>query len=349
MKRRFFQLSLGGGLLAFFLASVWVTGKLTEPLEGLSEDQVISVSAGDSMTKVLARASKEGWLTHPRLISLWARFKGIDRKMKAGEYRVPAGSSPLSLLSLLERGVVITYQVTLPEGITLAEAINRLQNTPKLLSTITDPSDPGLLAMTEMANSAEGWFLPETYQFTAGDTDLDILKRAHEAMRRELIRAWDERAADVAVTSPYEALVLASIIERETSVGSERTQISGVFSRRLQRGMRLQTDPTVIYGLGIAGSYNGNLTRANLRDEKNAWNTYQIVGLPPTPIALPGIASIEAALHPDQSDSLYFVGRGDGYHAFSATLEQHNENVRRYQLDRRADYRSTPGLIKESP
>ena len=349
MKGQFLKLGVGGLFLALFFASVWVTGELTEPLEGLSEDQVLQVAAGDSLNKVLARASEEGWVTHPRLISLWARFKGIDRKMKAGEYRVPTGSSALSLLSLLERGAVITYQVTLPEGVTLAEAVNRLQHTPKLKSTITGPNDPILLAMTEMADSAEGWFLPETYQFTAGDTDLDILQRAHEAMRRVLQRAWDGRAAAVAVTSPYEALVLASIIERETSVGSERTRISGVFSRRLQRGMRLQTDPTVIYGLGVAGAYDGNLTRANLRDENNAWNTYQIAGLPPTPIALPGVASVEAALHPDESDSLYFVGRGDGYHAFASSLEQHNENVRRFQLDRRADYRSTPLLIKESP
>lgn len=349
MKGQFLKLGVGGLFLALLVTSVWVTRELTEPLEGLSEDQVLLVSAGDSLTKVLARASEEGWLTHPRLVSLWARFKGIDRKMKAGEYRVPAGSSALSLLSLLERGAVITYQVTLPEGITLAEAINRLKNTPKLKSTITGPGDTALLAMTEMAESAEGWFLPETYQFTAGDTDLDILQRAHEAMGRELKRAWNDRAEAVAVTSPYETIVLASIIERETSVSSERTKISGVFTRRLQRGMRLQTDPTVIYGLGVAGSYDGNLTRANLRDEGNAWNTYQIFGLPPTPIALPGVASIEAALHPDQSDSLYFVGRGDGYHAFAATLEQHNENVRRYQLDRRSDYRSTPSLIKESP
>lgn len=349
MKGQSLKLGVGGLFLALLFTSVWVTRELTEPLDGLSESQVLQVSAGDSLTKVLARASKEGWLTHPRLVSLWARFKGIDRKMKAGEYRVPAGSSALSLLNLLERGAVITYQVTLPEGITLAEAVNRLKNTPKLKSTITGPGDPVLRSMTEMAESAEGWFLPETYQFTAGDTDLEILQRAHEAMERELKRAWDGRAEAAAVTSPYEALILASIIERETSVGSERTKIAGVFSRRLQRGMRLQTDPTVIYGLGVAGSYDGNLTRANLRDAGNAWNTYQIFGLPPTPIALPGVASIEAALHPDQSDSLYFVGRGDGYHAFAATLEQHNENVRRYQLDRRSDYRSTPALIKESP
>ena len=347
MRNRLLKLCLGGFLFGIFCSTVWVATALTEPLEGLSEDKLLQVAAGDSLTRVLIRASEENWLPNPRLVSLWARFNNIDRSMKAGEYRVPAGSNALDLLTLLEEGEVITYRVTLPEGITLEEAINRLNATPNLVSTLSGPFDPSLLAITEMAGSAEGWFLPETYQFIAGNSDLDILKRAHDAMQQALELAWNERAPVVAVKSPYETLILASIIERETSVGSERKRISGVFSRRLQRGMRLQTDPTVIYGLGNA--YDGNLTRAHLRDESNDWNTYQIFGLPPTPIALPGLASIEAALHPDQSDSLYFVGRGDGHHAFADTLDQHNENVRRYQLDRRADYRSTPASNKDSP
>ncbi|WP_269473252.1 endolytic transglycosylase MltG [Kineobactrum salinum] len=187
----------------------------------------------------------------------------------------------------------------------------------------------------------EGLFLPETYRFERGTSDLDILARAHRAMLAALTEEWELRAPDLPYETPYEALIMASIIERETGVPDERQQIAGVFVRRLQRGMRLQTDPTTIYGLGTA--FDGNLVRSHLRDGDNIYNTYRHHGLPPTPIALPGRAALHAALQPAEGDSLYFVARGDGSHEFNSTLEGHERAVRKYQLERRENYRSRPG------
>ena len=186
---------------------------------------------------------------------------------------------------------------------------------------------------------AEGWFYPETYYFAKGTTDIDLLQRAHRKMQEELDDAWGKRTQSDVITTPYEALILASIVEKETGAVEERPQIAGVFVRRLQLGMRLQTDPTVIYGID---DYSGNITRTDL----NTWtpyNTYMNHGLTPTPIAMPGRAAIDAVLNPEPGDALYFVARGDGRHYFSATLAEHQEAVRKYQIEQRAeDYRSSP-------
>ena len=194
--------------------------------------------------------------------------------------------------------------------------------------------------MTGRQDSAEGLFLPETWSYIRGDSDLDILRRSHHALTELLSSLWERRPEGSVLASPYAALTLASIVEKETGVADERKQIAGVFLRRLEKGMRLQTDPTVIYGLG--DDYDGDLKRRHLRDTTNPYNTYAIHGLPPTPIALPGEAALRAVFAPDDAGALYFVAKGDGSHAFSATLEEHEENVRRYQLTRRADYRSSP-------
>ncbi len=245
-----------------------------------------------------------------------------------------------SFIRHLATGQVVQYQITIPEGVTLRAAIALLQQHPKLIATPFDELSAVLSSWLPPSVSPEGWFLPETWSFSAGDTDADILKRAHAAMEHILADLWDSRASTLPLASPYEALILASIVERETAAPSERSQIAGVFLRRLSRGMRLQTDPTVIYGLG--DRYDGNLRRTHLRDSGNSYNTYVIKGLPPTPIALPGEAALRAVFNPDDSNALYFVAKGDGTHAFSESLEEHEENVRRYQLARRADYRSTP-------
>ena len=241
---------------------------------------------------------------------------------------------------MLNKGNVIRYSVTLPEGITLAQALAILHATPELSATIDGVEDPKLAELTEYPGSPEGWFLPETYFFVRGDTDADILARANLLMHEALKGAWQSRDDDLPLANPYEVLILASIVERETSVAAERESIAGVFVRRLEKGMRLQTDPSVIYGLGE--NYKGNLRRSHLRDDKNPWNTYRIPGLPPTPIALPGKAALNATVHPDEGRDLYFVAKGNGHHAFAETLEAHQSNVQRYQLQRRADYRSTP-------
>jgi UPF0755 protein len=241
---------------------------------------------------------------------------------------------------MLVAGRVVQYSVTLPEGITLAEALAVMQSSEALDARLDGTRDPRLLALIEPWTEPEGLFFPDTYVFTRGQTDLEILRLAHQRMRALLDMAWNERDSELPYQEPYEVLVMASIIEKETGVPEERERIAGVFVRRLQRGMRLQTDPTVIYGLGE--DYAGNLRRSHLRDMTNLFNTYRHAGLPPTPIALPGEAAILAAVHPAPGQELYFVARGDGSHAFSRTIEEHTRAVQQYQLQRREDYRSSP-------
>lgn len=332
------------GLIALALLLGWVRAVWQAPLTVVDTsppgDVRLEVRAGDSLGAVLNRVAESGWLKHPVLVGYVARVLDLDQQLHVGEYALNPGETAASLIQRLNRGDVIRYRVTLPEGITLARAIELLGDEEALTVELSGPNDPRLLALAAPHPSAEGWFLPDTYQFARGDTDLAILRRAHTAMRDLLEREWPGRDPELVLQSPYEALILASIIERETGVPEERPQIAGVFHRRLLAGMRLQTDPTIIYGLG--SRYSGNLTRRHLRDAGNPYNTYQIDGLPPTPIALPGSDAVRAALHPAPGNTLYFVARGDGSHAFATTLDEHEDNVRSFQLKRRADYRSSP-------
>ena len=243
-------------------------------------------------------------------------------------------------MELLASGRVIQYQVTLPEGITVAQALAILRRESDLEVDLSGADDPRLLALAEPFGHLEGLFFPDTYHYARGASDWQILQRAHDAMLDILEVEWQQRADGLPYETAYQALIMASIIERETGLPEEREQIAGVFVRRLQQGMRLQTDPTVIYGVG--DEFDGNLRRAHLQDEGNAYNTYRHGGLPPSPIALPGRAAIRAALHPAQGSALFFVARGDGGHVFSDTLAEHEAAVRRYQLQRRQDYRSSP-------
>ena len=203
------------------------------------------------------------------------------------------------------------------------------------------PADDRILELVAPIGQPEGFFFPDSYHYARGATDWDIVQRAHAQMRAILEQEWQGRAEDLPYETPYEALIMASIIERETGLPAEREEIAGVFVRRLLLGMRLQTDPTVIYGLG--SNFDGNLKRKHLADKGNPYNSYRHSGLPPTPIALPGRADIHAALHPAAGDTLYFVARGDGGHVFSATLAEHEQAVRKYQLRRKKNYRSSPG------
>lgn len=329
-------------VLMLLLASVWwMRDAVSRPLAIPPSGAVITMQPGESLGQFLSGLVAQGYLESSRPLAIWARWRGLDRRVKAGEYRISEGTSGAALLELLAEGAVLSYQITLPEGITLAEALRRLHNDDRLAKVLEGPTDPALLELVAPHSNPEGLFLPETYQFVRGDSDLDILVRAHRLLQDALQQAWASRARDLPFDTPYEGLILASIVERETAVASERDAIAGVFVRRLQRGMRLQTDPTVIYGLGDA--FDGNLTRKHLADRENPWNTYVLQGLPPTPIALPGRAALNAALHPLEGQALYFVARGDGYHAFSETLDEHNARVREFQLTRRRDYRSTPG------
>ncbi len=331
-------------LLLFILGAILAYQELErrwqQQLRVPGEGAVIDVGPGDSLRAVARRLHREGLVPYPNMLIVYARVTGTDLQIKPGEYRLPPAITAQGLLDLLVSGKVIQYKVTFPEGINLQQALALLASQGQLVLSLAGRDDPRLQELVEPYTHPEGLFFPDTYLFPRDTTDLQLLQRAHEKMVAVLEQEWLEREADLPYSTPYEALIMASIIERETSLPEEREQIAGVFVRRLQAGMRLQTDPTVIYGAGE--EFDGNLRREHLEDDSNAYNTYRRDGLPPTPIALPGQASIRAALHPAPGRELYFVARGDGGHQFSATLAEHEAAVRKYQLERRTNYRSTP-------
>ena len=301
---------------------------------------ILQVDKGTTLSAVSEQLERGDALRCSELWRQIVRLKGQATQIKRGEYLFEAGLSPGEILQRLVDGDVIQYEVTLPEGITLRQALELLRSQPRLGATLTGVDDPRLLALAAPRNSAEGLFFPDTYRFSRGDTDLGILRRAQLKMEQVLLREWPLRKEKLPLATPYEALILASIIEKETGLASERERIAGVFVRRLQRRMRLQADPTVIYGLGDA--FTGNLRRSHLEDASNPYNSYRHFGLPPTPIALAGKAALRAALHPGAGNELYFVARGDGSHEFSAIMEQHESAVRRYQRKRTGNYHSAP-------
>ena len=321
-------------------AALWLHDWWQAPLNVPEQGLIVQIASGDTLGRLSARLSEQGVIRYPRLFNWAGRLSGADQRIRRGEYRLAPGLSAAELLALLQSGATVRYLVTLPEGIRLAEAVEILGRSEGLAPVLSGPDDGRLLQVVGERATAEGFFLPETYQYERGDSDLDVLFEAHRLMRGALDAAWSRRAPGLPYANPYEALIMASIIEKETGLASERPLIGGVFIRRLQRRMRLQTDPTVIYGLGA--DFDGNLRREHLRDAANPYNSYRHRGLPPGPIALPGREALMAAVQPAPGDSLYFVARGDGSHEFSATLEAHEAAVRRYQLNRRADYRSAP-------
>jgi UPF0755 protein len=261
---------------------------------------------------------------------VWSRLTRSDSALKAGEYELQPGLTPRGLLTLLSSGQVLLHSITFIEGSTFADVRNALVASDAVNNENVNRGDADIMrALGEPELHPEGQFFPDTYRFPRGTTDLELLAIAHRRLRDELNKAWAQRAADLPLASSYEALILASIVEKETALERERAQIAGVFVERLRRGMRLQTDPTVIYGMGV--SYDGNIRRADLSRD-TPYNTYTRPGLPPTPIAMPSLESLHAAVQPDVSGALFFVatGAGDGSHYFSKTLAEHNLAVRRY-------------------
>ena len=330
-------------LLALLAVTVLVSSAqnaLHNPLNLNAEPGIFEVQQGDGLIRVLNTLESEGVIDSALKVRVGLRLNGKNLVVKRGEYQLFAGETVLQLLDRMDRNDVILYPITIPEGVTFSWFLATLWEHPEVTRVLESVHDERLLNVIQPYASPEGLFLPETYLIQSGDTDLDVLARARAAMQNALMDAWSARTENLPLTEPYEALILASIIEKETGVASERPEIAGVFTRRLALRMRLQTDPTVIYGLGT--EFDGNLTRRHLRDDNNQFNTYRIAGLPPTPIALPGKEAIVASLNPKDGEALYFVAKGDGSHAFSRTLSEHEENVRRYQLKRRKDYRSSP-------
>lgn len=300
---------------------------LEYPVAAGSGDRTVIVEPGDSLNAVAARLAQEKLLDRPWLFKLGAYVTGNSARIQAGEYRVGAGDTHQSLIDRMVRGEVVQHYFTIIEGWTVGELLQELPAAQPLVPTLQSRDAAGLageLAL-EYAHS-EGWFFPDTYAYTRGETDADLLLRAHALMQDRLQAAWAERAAGLPLDRPYEALILASIIERETGLDTERPVIAGVLSRRLELGMRLQVDPTVIYGLGDA--YAGDITRTHLRED-TPYNTYTRYGLPPTPISLPGEPSLRAAVQPKPGEFLYYVASAhlDGSHVFNETLDGHNAAV----------------------
>ncbi|RDE25318.1 endolytic transglycosylase MltG [Motiliproteus coralliicola] len=325
--------------IAAYVGSHKVTSLAQQPLK-ITQSTSLLVEPGTSFNALLDKLSQQQVIDEPLLFKLHARQQKLAHRIKAGEYLLEPGLTHDGLLQLLVQGKVRSYQVTLVEGQRVSDFIARLQAHPQIKKTL-DFDDPLQLAkQLQIEGSAEGWIYPDTYQFTRGTSDLELLKRAYQRMQQILEQEWAAKQDKLPIKTPYEALILASIVEKETGAAFERPEIAGVFSRRLIKGMRLQTDPTVIYGMGER--YQGNITRADLK-RKTPYNTYVIKGLPPTPIANPGREAINAVLHPADGKSLYFVAKGDGTHQFSATLAEHNKAVYKYQRrGRRSDYRSSP-------
>ena len=346
--------TIGGGLW-------WYSGQRLS----LGADSVdFTVNPGSSM-RAAAYQAAQVLPVHADLLVLLARSQGRDTQIKAGSYEIENGITPLALIDKLTRGDVTMQELSIPEGWTFRQFRAALDAHAGVLHATQGMSDAAVLAQVVAGGAAgaaagtrlatppgaaaasgnpaarsaaasigaapthpEGWFFPDTYLFAKGSKDIDILRRAHRAMKKRLAAEWERRAPGVPYANAYEALIMASIVEKETGQARERPQIAGVFVNRLRRSMLLQTDPTIIYGLGEA--FDGNLRKRDLQTD-GPYNTYTRSGLPPTPIALPGLAAIQAALKPASTQALFFVARGDGSHEFSATLDAHNRAVNKYQ------------------
>ncbi len=294
------------------------------------EEAVFLIKSGSNIKTIAQDLTMQGIIEDPWLFILLAKLKGVETRVRAGEYSIELGQTPADLLQTFTEGSSIQYSFTVIEGWTFRQMLTELAKDPIIEHSVGGKSDAEIMALIGVPGQhPEGLFFPDTYRFPKGSSDIDFLRRAYQVMQKHLEREWGQRDEDLPLENSYEALILASIIEKETGVGFERPMIGGVFTQRLKRNMRLQTDPTIIYGLG--DSFDGDIRFRDLKKD-TPYNTYLHAGLTPTPIALPGLDSIRAALHPANTEALYFVSKGDGTHHFSATLEEHNAAVNRYQL-----------------
>jgi len=319
MRRSVLIISFLVSVLAATLAgfAAWVYLEYTRPGD-LPENTAIVIEKGFGVYAIGKELARAGVIRQPLIFGWAARIKGIDKVLKAGEYDFPAAVSLSQTLAILKAGKTVLRQLTVPEGLTSAEIMRLLLSTEGLTGPIPAAFD-------------EGRLLPETYYYSFADSRADLVRRMVAAMDQLLAKLWQSRAPDLPLSSPYQALILASIVEKETGRDSERAKIAGVFINRLRRGMRLQSDPTVTYGItrGLEPLSRG-LSLADLKTP-TPYNTYTIKGLPPTPISNPGVEALKAALNPEKSDNLYFVANGLGGHAFAKTLKQHNRNVARWR------------------
>lgn len=325
-------------LIAVAVSAVLVYRALLAPLPiAASANALVVVHPGDTVNGVLARLAANGQIENPEIFKLYLRHKPI-KMLHFGEYELAKGARGVDLLAKLRAGEVVQHRLTFVEGSTFKQLLNAIGKHPKLIDDVSEMSDAAFKEKIGVAKAeAEGWFFPETYQFVTGYKASQLLRSAHLRMQKELASAWQKRQPNLPYKTPYDLLIMASLIEKETGAPHERAEIAGVFVRRLNLGMRLQTDPTVIYGM--FDNYQGKLRRSDLQ-RPHPWNTYVIPALPKTPIAMPGRAALQAAAQPQAGKSLYFVAKGDGTHFFSDSLAEHNRAVVEYQKNRRSDYRS---------
>lgn len=320
-------------LLGFFLIAILFAGWLYHHYH---RDIVLphapyefSIAPGSSVKQIARQLAAEGILPDTWSFALLSRYLGHDSAIKAGDYLLTDNLSQIALLDYLVQGDIRQNQIRFIEGWTFAQFRDALYTHPDIRNTTAELSEAEIMQLMGAAEtSAEGLFFPDTYFFLKNSSDTEILQRAYDNMQKHVHTTWSERADSLPLVSPYEALILASIVEKETGLESDRAEIAGVFVNRLRIGMRLQTDPTVIYGLGEV--FDGNLRKIDLQTDTD-YNTYTRAGLPPTPIAMPGLNSIRAALNPAETDSLYFVAKGNGESQFSTNLRDHNRAVAKYQ------------------
>jgi len=317
------------GILAAAAGTWWAWQQLEAPGPS-AEPVIVDIAPGNSLSRISRVLESEGVIRHAMLFEWYGRVSGLATQVRAGEYRFPGRSTPREVMARMIGGETVLHSLTVIEGWTYAQMRAAIAAHPAIRHTLDEVSGEAVMARLGRAGEhPEGWFLPETYRFPRGTSDLELLRTAHQAMVRALQAAWETRRDSLPLESPYEALILASIVEKETGLAEERGRVAGVFIRRLERGMRLQTDPTVAYGVGP--DFEGRLRRVHLQTD-TPYNTYTRHGLPPTPIALPGKAALAAAVQPVDGPWLYFVatGRPDGSHYFSTTLAEHNRAVQKY-------------------
>ncbi|HEX6549143.1 MAG TPA: endolytic transglycosylase MltG [Gammaproteobacteria bacterium] len=313
-------------LIGYLCYDLWYV----QPVLAGSQPVTVEIAPGKPLRVVARDLARQGVLPHPAGFVLLARLRGESAAMRAGEYRIQPGTTTAELLNQFVSGHVLMHSLTIVDGWTFKQMFAAVEQDPDLLHSLQGLSPAEVMTrLGHAGQNPEGMFYPDTYNFSRGTTDVEFLQRAYQNMQRQLDAAWTARASGLPYKSSYDALIMASVIEKETAQSAERLQIAGVFVRRLEKGMKLQSDPTVIYGLGDA--YNGDITFKDLRTD-TPYNSYTRYGLPPTPICMPALASIEAALHPAPGDALYFVAKGDGTHQFSATLAEQNAAVQKYQL-----------------
>ncbi|MED5411836.1 MAG: endolytic transglycosylase MltG [Pseudomonadota bacterium] len=318
-------------LLIPLLALAYLINDLNQPMEIQGESIMFVVESGTSLTRVANELESMDLIDNSGSMTLYARIQRTAASIQSGEYELTDGMTSMDFLRKMLAGDTYQYRITLIEGWTLEQALNEIWSDSNIVRELNSSSGELVAdSLNLVEESVEGLFYPDTYFFTRGTTDREILIRAYERMKEVLTEAWESRLGALPYNDAYDALIMASIIEKESAEESERGHIAGVFVRRLELGMRLQSDPTVIYGMG--DNFDGDIRREDLLEE-TAYNTYRINGLPPTPIALAGIDSINASLNPLPSDYLYFVSRGNGTHYFSSTLQEHNDAVSRFQLE----------------